>query len=336
MPRIRSIAIAATVLSIAAGCASTGGSSKPSASPVKSATPTNVAAATIAATTATTSSPSPLPSATAGASAGPAAAGPGLIVFASGRDNKNGDQVYVMKPDGSKPILLTKDFGGGWMPALSPDRTRVAFTTSRAADAGAANIYVMNIDGSGLSRVSTGDCCALRASWAPDGKRILYEAPGGKLTVIGADGSGRTDVSAGLMAAWSPDGTRIAFCNDADGKIDVEHVDGTSPSTLAKGPGKDCLPAWSPDGKLIAFSSDRDGKSGIFVMNTDGSGVKRLTTTSGADDWPAWSPDGTMIAFQRATAPDAPADIWVMHADGTHLMNLTNSPTIPDWGPSWS
>ena len=176
MPRIRSLATIVSVLALAAGCSTTSGTAAPPAGSRASQAPASVAPVASAAA-ATKAQSSATPSATS-ASAPPVASASGLIVFASGRDNKNGDQVYVMAPDGSqKPTILTKDFGGGWMPALSPDRTKVAFTTSRVSDAGVGNIYVMNLDGSGLLRISNRDCCSLRASWSPDGKRILYEGP---------------------------------------------------------------------------------------------------------------------------------------------------------------
>jgi Tol biopolymer transport system component len=258
-------------------------------------------------------------------------------LFASSRNDVGLDQVYVMAADGSGQRLVTKDLAGGWMPAFSPDRTRIAFSSERAGDG--MNIYVMNVDGSNVKEVTENDFNSFHASWSPDGQRILYQGFPSGLYVVGADGSGQTRISDGAMASWSPDAPRIALMASHDGgknwQIDVMNTDGSQETTLTEGPASATLPAWSPDGKSIAFSSNRTGTGDIYVMNADGSNARRLTTDPGVDDWPAWSPDGTMIAFQRSALNDAPAEIWVMNADGTNQVNITKSPMVKEWGPSW-
>ena len=255
-------------------------------------------------------------------------------MFASGRDNKNGDQLYAMSADGSNPTLLTKDLSGGWMPAISPDRTRIAFTSAHVGD-GNPTIYVMAVEGSDVHRITDGNAPSIHASWSPDGKRLLYEAWPNELYINDLTGGEPTKVTDGMMPAWSPDGRSIAFCDPSvDGEMDTASPTGADATLLSKA-ANGCLPAWSPDGKRLAFGGTQNGKSGIFVANPDGSGLERLTTTTGKDDWPAWSPDGTRIAFSRSATQDGPADVWVMNADGSHAANLTNSPKISDWAPSW-
>jgi TolB protein len=261
----------------------------------------------------------------------------GDILFSSNRDHAGPDQVYAIAADGSHPSLLTKDLAGGWMPNVSPDGTRIAFSSERAGDG--MNIYVMNADGSGVKEVTHNtDFNSFHARWSPDGKRILFQGFPADLYVVGADGTGQTHISNAVMATWSPDGAHIAFMTSHDeGKtfeIHAMNADGSGETPLTKGPASDGLPAWSPDGKRIAFASDRTGKGDIYVMNADGSAVKRLTTDPAVDEWPTWSPDGTKIAFGRKAKQDAPGDIWVMNADGSSQVNLTHSPSN-DWGPSW-
>jgi len=102
-------------------------------------------------------------------------------------------------------------------------------------------------------------------------------------------------------AKWSPDGTRIAFNSDRDGgdfDVFVMNADGSGVTALTQNDGvSDAVGEWSPDGTQLAFSSDRDGDGEIFVMNADGTGQTQLTFNDGiADDGPSW--------FARVSPPN--------------------------------
>ena len=134
--------------------------------------------------------------------------------------------------------------------------------------------------------------------------------------------------------AWSPDGTKIAFQSDRDGnaEIYVMNADGSNPVRLTDAAGGNFRPAWSPDGGKIAFTSYRDGNGEIYVMNADGTGLVNLTNHAADDGDPAWSPDGTKIAF-RSNRDDG---IYVMNADGSGVTRLTSDPWVVDAQPAWS
>jgi hypothetical protein len=63
----------------------------------------------------------------------------------------NGD-IYVMNPDGSGQTQITDDPAGDYYPAWSPDGTKFAFTSDR--DGGNPHIYVMNLNGTCLTRLT--------------------------------------------------------------------------------------------------------------------------------------------------------------------------------------
>jgi Tol biopolymer transport system component len=215
---------------------------------------------------------------------------------------------------------------------------------------GQQRIYVMNADGSGVTRLTNGPGSDADPAWSPDGYRIAFESsrdtPGiaGTATVVGfsnfeiyvmnADGSDQTRLTFtpyfDLKPSWSPDGSRIAFTSSDD--IYVMNADGSDPIPLAASSAFDDEAAWSPDGSKIAFTSNRDGPVDIYVMNADGSEVTRLTNPP-ANQNAVWSPDGSKIAFQSSSR-DVSFDIYTMNADGSDITPLTTDPEF-DGDPAW-
>ena len=256
-------------------------------------------------------------------------------------DPASGDYyVAVRGYDSTGTYWLTITGGALSAPvAPAPASGRIVFQSDRDGD---YEIYVMNADGSGVSRLTDNAANDWVPSWSPDGGRIAFHSDRDgdrEIYVMNADGTGvsrLTDNSANdWIPSWSPDGGRIAFYSDRDGdrEIYVMNADGTGVSRLTDNTGYDGDPSWSPDGRRIAFHSDRDGNGEIYVMNADGTGVSRLTDSPGGDWYPSWSPDGGRIAF--GSDRDGDGEIYVMNADGSGVSRLTDN-SANDWIPSWS
>jgi Tol biopolymer transport system component len=223
-------------------------------------------------------------------------------------------------------------------------RNRIVFSSDR--DAGDSEIYVMNPDGTGQTRLTTQPGEDLYPAVSPDGTRIAYtrEMPGGSFDVfvMNADGTGGANLTerAGqdYYSAWSPDGTRIAFTSDRNGdeEILVMNADGSGIFNLTNSPGSgEASSCWSPDGSRIVFSSTLEDPSGdLYVADADGTGWTRLTVGGGRDLFPAWSPDGARIAFMTDRTGDW--EVFVMDADGSAQQNLTQRPASVDQAASWS
>jgi Tol biopolymer transport system component/putative hemolysin len=208
------------------------------------------------------------------------------------------------------------------------------------------DIYTLNLDDSGVMRLTHGESNSIAGPWSPDGMRIVYTAFGltnSFIASIMVDGSDQAVLSS-IQGSdegfpdWSPDGQRIAFASRRDGnnEIYVMNADGSNPIRLTNHPGDDFAPSWSPDGTQIVFVSDRDQSAGIYdlyIMNADGSAIRQLTHDTAIDYSPDWSPDGKKIAFR--SHHDGSADIYVINVDGSGLNNLTNDPA-EDWAPNWS
>ena len=225
---------------------------------------------------------------------------------------------------------------------------RLAFASDRD---GNAEIYTMQPDGTGQTRLTDNPWDESEPAWSPTGRRIVYASDrvGNVDVYLSTNGKEQrlTDhPAADYSPAWAPDNRRIAFTSRRDGNEEIYVVAQTSgrisgrPERLTFAPGADSGPTWSSDKpncganrNRIAFESNRDSNFEIYVMNADGSGQTNLTRDPAADFDPTWSPDCRSIAFTRRMGDNY--DIWVMKADGSGQTRLTRSPA-EDSAPAWS
>jgi TolB protein len=229
---------------------------------------------------------------------------------------------------------------------FSCDGRRVVFL---ATQDGNRDIYAMNVDGTGLKRLTRHPAKDASAVLSRDGSKIAWLSKRNRgraqIHVMNSDGTNQkrlTNISWDYAPFWSPDGSKIGFTSfrDGDFEIYVMNADGTDPVRLTHSRGRDFGEGWSPDGSKILFVSNRDsgatrhgGKYEIYVMNADGTNPKRLTAHPARDLGAVWSPDGKRIAF--VSDRDGNKEIYVMNADGTNPKRLTSHPAA-DWRAVWS
>jgi Tol biopolymer transport system component len=175
---------------------------------------------------------------------------------------------------------------------------------------GGGQVAILNADGSGFHLVTSGPNNNAFASFAPDGKHIVYrtEGPDGEgLRIMDLEDHSVTVLTNGYdnFPTWSPRGDLIAFMRRADGffQIVTIHPDGSDLKQLTHTKGNEAHMAWSPDGERLLFTSSRMGFKDevllignpqpygeIFVMRYDGTGVEQLTDDQWEEGTPAWQP----------------------------------------------
>ncbi len=250
------------------------------------------------------------------------------------------------------PLGVTVLSGGTTPVAFNVGCTPVKQLAVVASADGNDEIFIVNSNGTGLTRLTTNSVSDGDPAWSPDGSKIAFRSArdgNHEIYVMNADGSNparlTSNSAADYQPTWSPDGSRIAFVSERDGNAEIyvmNAADGSNPVRLTTDvgtPAFDGDPAWSPDGSKIAFWSRRDGNGEIYVMNPDGLNVTRLTTNAVDDLQPAWSPDGSRLVFSRFTGCDSYSgfcdyDLFVMNADGSGAVQRTSGSSDND--PAWS
>lgn len=223
-------------------------------------------------------------------------------------------QLFISASDGSDEHLLLAaphdDYDAVW----SPDGKSIVFTSDRN---GSGDLFRVNVDGSGLTQLTSDAAYDDQAAFSPDGKQLVF---------VSTRGSGYADI-------WTLDiATKRA-------------------KALTSGPGGDYRPAWSPDGKWIAFASGRgitapfsEGRwerqqlAEIYLIRPDGSGMKKVTSTGGFCGSPKWMSDSRRVLAYcstaqqtmdlRRTAPDKGSVSRLVSIDTTNGA-LTDLPAGP-------
>lgn len=180
-------------------------------------------------------------------------------------------------------------------PSISPGG-QLAFSSAISSN-GSMEIYVSNLDGSNLRRLTT------------------------------------TARTVNISPRWNPaTGREIAFISDRGGSPSIYVMDasGANQRRLLSRGGHADSPSWSPDGRYIAFTYGGVGSFQIFVADV-ASGQLLQLTSQGRNESPTWSPDSRHLAFQSNRT--GRWEIWQMHIDGTAQRQVSKGGgRLPTWG----
>ena len=184
----------------------------------------------------------------------------GDLLLTSNRGGSFG--IYQLRLQGAGTLLpVLQDSASNVQAVLSPDRTRIAFSSNRT---GSFDLYVMDADGSNLRRLTIDSANEGDPAWTPDGKQIVYTATRGTAT-----------------------------------QIAVIPVEGGESRQLTTTSGGNHSPAIAPDNRTIAFISARDGNPEIYAMGLDGSSQRRLTRTPTRESSPRFFRNGDLGYVQE-------------------------------------
>ncbi len=203
---------------------------------------------------------------------------------------------------------------------------QLIFQWQEKVDAGCDQQYVINIDGTGLRRVSNGLGRTTCGYFYGNDQRVIYassfkDSPSCPVP---------PDRSAGYV--WPLNRLEL-WTSKADGSDLRQLTDNGTYNAEA---------TLSPDGKRFIFTSTKDGDLDLYTMNVDGTDVRRVTRRIGYDGGAFFSPDGTKIVWrawypqtardtadylgllaQRMVRP-ARMELWVANADGSDAKQITN------------
>lgn len=98
----------------------------------------------------------------------------GMRIAYIGAVKGEGQQLYVVGPDGTNETRLTdlrSESMGGYSPSWSPDGVTIAV---EVLEMGNENIYLVSADGSEVRRLTDAPGDENRPTWSPDGRKLAY------------------------------------------------------------------------------------------------------------------------------------------------------------------
>lgn len=215
----------------------------------------------------------------------------------------------IVPVDGGTPARLTKPPEGGEgdsTPLVSPDGNTLAFVRKVGSNGG--DIYLSDLHGQGVRRLTFDDASIRGLSWMPDGQDLIFASTRGAGTQLwrlpAYGGSPHMFALAGTNASYptvAAAGKRIVYA-DSPSLTSVWRArlgsdeDTVEEKELVRSTGRQSWPAYSPDGSKIAFISDDSGTEEIWTCDANGGNRRQVSHFNGPRvRRPRWSPDGKTL-----------------------------------------
>jgi len=265
------------------------------------------------------------------------------IYFVSDRQGRGTKEIWSMDFDGANQKRLTHFNSISTMPAVSPDGTRLAFTTFAK---GQPRIMMYStVTGHFITFLNPQASVNSQPNFTPDGKNVLFAstADGRFMNIYMSDlnGGGLRRISNVRAVEAEPkvnpaNGHDMLVISGRGGlaQLYLMNIDGADAVRLTTGEGEASNPAWNPNGQHIAFAWTRGyapGNWNLFLMDVSSRETVQLTHGTGRNENPSWAPDGRHLAFSSNRAGNT--QIYTMLADGTEVHQLTTQGNnyMPVW-----
>jgi Tol biopolymer transport system component len=192
-------------------------------------------------------------------------------------------EIYTARTDGSDLRPLTSNGAYNAEATVSPDGSRIVFTSTMDGD---LELYSMNVDGSDLRRLTHRVGYDGGAFYSPDGRHLVWRAWYPETAEDSAQ-------YRSLLAQRLVKPSRM--------ELWVADADGTDARQITRLGGANFAPFFAPDGRRIIFASNyrnpRSRNFDLFLVNLDGSGLEQVTTDPEFDGFPMFSPDGRKLVW---------------------------------------
>jgi TolB protein len=214
--------------------------------------------------------------------------------------------LFAYSPDSPGFTRLTSGKWDDVAPALSPDHTRLAFTSNRN---GYWNIYILELRSGAVEQLTDSPEYKGEPSWSSDGAFITYTGyMNGSLEIMYHSATDKDQAATPLtqdpaldtQPAWSPQGRQIAFVSTRSGELEIWVADldnaGIAANVSLNPQSLESHPAWSADGKQLLWSATdlATGLSGIYLWDSQLPGTPARWI--GAGNWPVWMDSNHLAA----------------------------------------
>ncbi|MCB0705175.1 MAG: PD40 domain-containing protein [Saprospiraceae bacterium] len=209
--------------------------------------------------------------------------------------------IFVSDMKGNILKQLTDEPGYDAEATISPDGTKIVFTSTRSGD---LELWTMDIDGGNVKQVTSGLGYDGGAFFSPDGSKLVFRASRPKTAEEVS--TYKELLAQGLV---QPTAMEIYVCD----------VDGSNLKQITDLGGANWAPYFHPSGNKIVFSTNHHTESGrqfnIFSINLDGSDLKQITFDPVFDAFPMFSYDGKKLVFSSNRNNGGTRDTNVFLAD---------------------
>ena len=240
------------------------------------------------------------------------------------------------KSRGGAPAGSSSQPGMYGSPRLSPDQKSVAMTLNEAADS-SADLWVLDLARSTMSRATTDPATDWFPVWASDGRHLFFSSnrAGSSFTVFQkANGEQEKPVPEAILFPGSAiypgdvstDGRFLVFHNSNPRGYDLGVMTlagARKASAFLATPFNDVQGRFSPNGRWMAYASDESGRFEVYVRPFPAASGQTLISIAGGMQ-PEWRRDGKELFYISAdgklTAVPVTTDAATFSAGTSHAL----------------